>query len=164
MLKFKQLAMLFLFLLAIAAPSGFAENRDPLVGTWKLVSWEREAQATGEKEPLLGKNPTGYMIFTPEGRFIVILTGENRKAPKTDQDRADLMKSMLASSGKYRLEGDKFIFKVDVAWNPEWLGTDQERFFKIDGNRLIVHTQWMVSPNWPEKGMGRGVFTLERAQ
>jgi hypothetical protein len=161
MRKIKWLA--FVVMVLVAVPTAFADDGAKLVGTWKLVSWEREVKATGEKEVLLGKNPSGYMIFTPEGRFMVILTGEGRQAPKTDKDRADLLKSMFALTGKYRVEGDKYFVKVDASWNPEWLGTDQERLFKIDANRLHIQTQWLVSPNWPEKGLCRGVFTLERA-
>ena len=32
----------------------------------------------------------------------------------------------------YRLEGDKWVTKVDVSWNPAWNGTDQVRFYKLD--------------------------------
>jgi hypothetical protein len=161
-IRFKWLVALVWFLILVQ-PS-FADDRAKLLGFWRLVSFEREFKATGEKEPLLGKNPTGYILFTPEGRFVAILTGEGRKAPKTDQDRVDLFKSMFAYTGMCRLEGDKFTTKVDVSWNPEWIGTDQERFFKIDGDRLQVFTMWLISPNWPEKGMGRGVLTFERAK
>jgi hypothetical protein len=31
---------------------------------------------------------------------------------------------MIAVSGKYRQEGDKFIIKVDLAWNEGRVGTD----------------------------------------
>ena len=30
----------------------------------------------------------------------------------------------------YRLEGDKWITKVDVAWSPEFVGTEQTVFSK----------------------------------
>jgi hypothetical protein len=162
MLKLKWLVILVLFIIAVQ-PS-FADDRAKILGTWRLVSFEREFKATGEKVPLLGKNPTGYIIFTSEGRFMGILTGEGRKAPKTDQDRAELLKSLIAYTGIYRLEGDKFITKVDVSWNPEWVGTEQERFFKIDGGRLKILTNWNIAPNWPEKGMGRGVLTFEQVK
>jgi hypothetical protein len=101
------LSVLVLFLIAVQ-PS-FADDRSKVLGIWRLVSFEQEAQATGERIPLLGKNPTGYAIFTPEGRFMSILTGEGRKAPTTDQDRADLLQTMFAYTGMYRLEGDKFM-------------------------------------------------------
>jgi ABC-type Fe3+ transport system substrate-binding protein len=47
-----------------------------------------------------------------------------------------------AYTGMYRLEGDKWLTKVDVAWNPEWVGTEQTRFFKLDGDRLHVTSTW----------------------
>ena len=112
----------------------------------------------------MGRNPTGYVIFTPEGRVFFVLTGEGRKAAKTVQERADLLSSLVAYTGTYRLEGDQWITKVEVAWNPEWIGTEQRRFFKVEGERLQVHTPWRVMPNWPEKGMTRSIITFERAK
>ena len=95
---------------------------------------------------------------------MVILTGEGRKVPKTDQDRADLLKSMFAYTGMYRIEDDNFIFKADVSWNPAWIGTEKTRFVKMDGDRLQFATPWHVTTNWPEKGMLRIISTFERAK
>src|SRR5207249_6818262 len=41
-----------------------------------------------------------------------------------------LLNTLVAYTGTYRLEGDEWITNVDVAWNPEWVGTEQKRFFK----------------------------------
>ena len=95
---------------------------------------------------------------------MAVITGDGRMAPKTDQDRADLLKSMFAYTGMYRLEGDKFITKVDVSWNPAWLGTEQVRFFKVDGDRLQVISMWVQAVVKPERGMARGILTFERAK
>jgi len=160
--RYKWLVALVWFLILVQ-PS-IADDRAKILGTWRLVSYEREFKATGEKLPLLGKNPTGYSIFTPEGRFMVVLTGEGRKAAKTDQDRAELLKTLIAYTGIYRVEADKFFTKVDVAWSPEWIGTEQERFFKIDGERLQILTTYVINPNWSEKGLSRGVLTFERVK
>ena len=157
MAKLNWLVVFFLFF--ILAHPCFADDRAKLVGSWKLVSLEQEYQATGEREQALGKNPTGYMIFTPEGRCMVILTGEGRKFPNNDQDRVNLLKSLFAYTGMYRVEGDKVIVKVDVSWNPGWIGTDQARSFKFDGNRLHIISAW--GPH-PQKGMARGFLTFER--
>ena len=162
MVKFKWSVILFLFIFAV--PPSFADDRSQVHGVWKLVSYEVEIQATGQKEPPMGKNPTGYVIFTPERRVFFVLTGEGRKAAKTVQERADLLSSLVAYTGTYRLEGDQWITKVEVAWNPEWVGTEQRRFFKVDGERLQVLTPWRVMPNWPEKGMTRSIVTFERAK
>jgi hypothetical protein len=149
-------------LCVIALPMGCGRERSPVLGVWKLVSYEIETQATGQIEPLMGKNPTGYVTFTPEGRVFFVLTGEGRQAAKTVQERADLLSSLVAYTGTYRLEGDQWITKVEVAWNPEWVGTEQRRFFKIDGQRLQVLTPWRVMPNWPDKGTSRSIVTFER--
>jgi hypothetical protein len=162
MTKFKWLVILALFLIAVQ-PS-FADDRGKVLGIWRLVSFEMKVQTTGERENIRGKNPTGYIIFTPEGRMMVVLTDEGRKAPNTDQDRADLFKSMLAYTGMYRIEDDKWITKVDVSGNPALVGTEQARFFRVDGDRLQESTpvaQWAARP---EKGMVRFVLTWERTK
>jgi hypothetical protein len=156
--------ILTLVLFLIAVQPGFADDRAKLLGIWKIVSYELEAQATGKREPVMGKNPAGYIIFTPEGRMMTIITGEGRQVPKTDQDRAGLLNSMSAYTGMYRIEGDKWITKVDVAWTPARVGTEQVRHFKIDGDRLQVLSEWAPSINRPELGMTRIIITWERAK
>jgi len=162
MIKFKWLVTAFLFIFAVQ-PS-FCDDCAQVCGVWKLVSYDIEIQATGQKMQPMGKNPTGYVIFTPEGRVFFVLTGEGRKAPKTVQERADLLSSLVAYTGTYRLEEDKWITTVEVAWNPEWVGTEQTRFFRVDGARLQILTPWRVMPNWPEKGITRSVVTFERTK
>lgn len=154
----------FIFAICVVAQPSFADDRSKVLGIWKLVSYEVETQATGQKGPVMGEHPTGYVAFLPEGRVFFVLTGEARKPAKTDQERADLLNTLVAYSGTYDVEGDKWITKVDVAWNPAWVGTKQVRFFKVDGDRLEVVTPWRVMPNWPDKGMTRSIVTFERAK
>ena len=162
MSRFRSLAVLVWLLIAVQPC--FADDREKLLGLWKVVSFETEYQGTTERETPLGKNPTGYNLYTPEGRVWSIMTGEGREAPKTDEDRAKLFKSMFALTGMYRVEGDKLITKVDVSWNPAWVGTEQVRTFKIDGDRLQHISDWMPAVTKPERGMARGISTLERVK
>jgi Lipocalin-like domain len=148
----------------LIAQAGFAAGGDTVVGIWKLVSYEVEIQATGQKAPVMGEKPTGYATFTPEGRVFFMLTGEARKAAKTDQERAELLNTLVAYSGMYSVEGDKWTTNVDVAWNPEWVGTKQVRDFKLVGERLMVLTPWRVMPNWADKGLTRSIVTFERSK
>ena len=154
----------FAFVACLIAQTSFADDRDKVVGTWKLVSYEIEVQATGQKRPVMGEKPTGYANFTPEGRVFFVLTGEARKAAKTDQERAELLNTLVAYSGTYTVEGDKWSTNVDVAWNPEWVATKQVRNFTLDGERLMVLTPWRVMPNWADKGMTRSIVTFERSK
>jgi hypothetical protein len=161
MLKLKWLIVLVL--LAFVAQPCFADDRAKIVGTWKIVSQEWEIQATGERQPGMGNNPTVYIIFTPEGRMMALITGEGRNPPKTDQDRANLLTSMAAYTGMYSLEGDKLIYKAEVAWHPARVGTEQVRFCKFDGARLHITSDWMPSTGVSGQ-MGRTIITWERAK
>jgi len=53
---------------------GFADDGSKVIGIWKLLAYDAESQATGAKEPVMGQNPTGYAIFTSEGRVMFVLT------------------------------------------------------------------------------------------
>ncbi len=162
MVTLRRLVAVVIFV--VVAQPVLAQDRPAVQGVWKLVSYEVETQATGQKDPVMGKNPAGYVIFTPEGRVWFVLTAEGRKPGKTVEERAALLDTVVAYTGTYRVEGDKWITKVEVAWNPAWVGTEQARQFKIDGDRLSVLTPWRIMPNWPDKGMSRSIITFERAK
>jgi len=159
MTRFKWLALAPVLLAATAA--SFAADRDVLVGNWRLVSFEREYQATGEREYPMGKTPTGYILFHPTGSMAVVITAEGRKAATTDQERAGLFNSMVAYTGPYRVDGDKWITKVDVSWLPPWVGTEQTRSFRVTGDQLQEMTAWAPRP---DSRMARAVITYERVK
>ena len=154
----------WLLLLILAQHKSLADDSTRLEGVWRLLSYAIEDQASGHKEPIMGEKPTGYAIFTREGRAMFVVTGDGRKPPTDDKSRRALLNTLVAYTGRYRVEGDKWITKVEVAWNPEWVGTEQERFFRLEGDRLEVTTPWRVMPNWSEKGMTRSVLVFERSE
>jgi hypothetical protein len=156
--------LVVLVLLGTAVQPSFADDRAQVHGAWRLVSYDVEVQATSETFPPMGKNPTGYVIFTPEARVWFVLTADGRKPGTTAEDKAALLDSLIAYTGTYRVEGDKWITSVEVAWNPAWVGTEQSRSFKVEGDRLKVLTPWRTMPNWPDKGMTRSIITFERAK
>jgi hypothetical protein len=127
-----------LILLAFLRPL-FAADANSLVGTWRLVSW----QVIVENQPpqnVFGSHPKGFLVLTREGRSIVVTTAEDRRAGMGDAERAALHKSMLAYSGRYRVEGNDFITLVDVSWNEDWNGTEQRRHFRIEGDKLFIES------------------------
>ena len=82
---------------------------------------------------------------------MAITTADNRKAGPGDAERAALHKSMLAYTGKYRIEGNDFITTVDVSWNEIWNGTEQRRHFKIEGDKLFIESAPAPSILFPGK-------------
>jgi len=147
----------------VCVSSAFGQDRERILGTWKLESVYIEFHDSGERKTPFGANPNGYIIFTPEGRMMALLTPESRKAPQTDAERAEAFKSMYAYSGIYRLEGDRFITKVDTAWNEAWVGTDQVRYYRFEGEKLIVTSAWAASPNFDGRRI-RGILTWEKSK
>jgi len=147
--------------LAAARPS-LATERSCVVGTWEVVSYEMVSPATGTQEAVRGDKPPGYTIFTPDGRMMVLITNEGRKAPGTDQDRADLFQSMVSYTGTYRVEGDTWTTRVDVAANPAMVGTDQDRSFRCQDDSLQETTGLMPWALHPERGLMRFVITYRR--
>jgi hypothetical protein len=162
MSRIRSIAVAVLFLFALQ-PCLAADNVK-IQGAWKLVSYEVEVQTTSEIMLPMGKNPAGYVMFSPESRVWFVLTGDGRKPGKTAEEKAALLDSLVAYSGTYRVEGDQWITNVEVAWNPAWVGTEQTRPFKLEGGRLKVLTPWRVMPNWADKGMTRSIITFERVK
>jgi Lipocalin-like domain len=155
---------LFCILLIAASPAFPSDNEQRLLGMWKVESWYTEFKATGEKKSVFGERPNGYLIFTPEKRMLALLTAEQRKKPETDEDRVAAFRSMAAYSGIYRVEGDRWITKVDIAWTEAWMGTEQMRLFKVEGDTLTVSTPWQPSPNLPGNPEIRHVLVWSRVK
>jgi len=124
-----------------------SDEKRQIVGTWKLVSVEYEDQATKARTPVLGEHPRGYQIATPDGRWIAVVTAEARPVPKTDRQRLDAFRSMIAYCGRYRVEGNTVTTKVEVAWNEAWVGGEQVRIVRFEGDRLFIESPPMPHPN-----------------
>jgi hypothetical protein len=132
-------AVLAFFAGVAISGSVLAADSNALIGNWKLISWQVVVEA--EAQNLFGAHPKGYLILTREGRSVAITTADDRRAGSGDAGRAALHKSMLAYSGKYRVEGDDFITTVDVSWNEIWNGTEQRRHYRIEGDKLFIESE-----------------------
>jgi hypothetical protein len=148
-------------LLLLIAPA-HADDKSAIVGTWKLVSVIYEDAQTKERTPVLGEHPRGYQIATPEGRWLALVTADGRGVPKNDEDRAQALRTMIAYTGRYRIEDGKVITKVDAAWNEAWVGGEQVRFVRFEGNDLLhIESPLMPHPNVNNKVV-RVIVTWER--
>jgi len=68
--------------------AAMADDSAKVVGIWKLVSLESEFQDGSARRPTFGAKPTGYIIFTAQGRMMTVIEGEGRKVASTDEERA----------------------------------------------------------------------------
>jgi lipocalin-like protein len=140
-------AVLILFVISRVL---FATEPDAVVGVWKLVSWQVIVE-NGPPRNEFGLHPKGFLILMREGRSIVLTTAEQRLAGTSDSERAALHKSMLAYSGKYRVEGRDLIIRVDASWNEAWNGSEQRRHFRLQGDKLFIESAPGPSILYPGK-------------
>jgi hypothetical protein len=160
----EKIAVFAAALIVIATQPLHAEDdaAKKLHGVWRVTSFKAQiVGADTAPRDLLGSNPKGYLIFTPEGRMAAVISAADRKPPSTDADSLALTKSVIAYTGKYVVEGDKWVTKVDVSWNEILNAQDQVRFFKLEGERLTVRTPEQPSGLFPGKKTV-STLTLER--
>ena len=131
-----------------------------LAGSWKLNSWVIQIIGGEATEPF-GPHPKGRAAFTPDGYVAFIIVAPNRKSATNNDESAALLKSLMAYTGKFTIEGDKFTTKVDISWNELLTGQDQVRYFKMESDRLSIRTAEQVSAVYPGKKV-IGTLTWER--
>lgn len=116
--------------------------KDRLLGTWTLVSAEREEVATAKKTAFLGDKPSGFLHYLPDGRMMAIITRGDRKAPTgrvaNAAEAEALIRSMVAYGGTYECAGDTVTHHCDISWNQSFTGTRQVRTVTFTGDRLIL--------------------------
>ena len=155
-------ALFALLLILPVTTTRSAEN--PLVGTWKLKSYVREVAATGERYNERGEHPNGYLSYSADGRMYAIITWENRITPRevvpTDEERIKLFSTMIPYAGTYTFDAEKVVHHVDISWNQNWTGTDQVRFYKLDGNTLTITSA--LSRNFTDGREGRSILVWEK--
>ena len=143
------LALVMRLLSSLPIPVAFADDdaAKQVVGTWQLSAWTVQVVGEpGSREPY-GPNPKGRLVLTPRGHWIIIITGANRTAAKTAEEKAALLDSMIAYAGKYRIEGDKVTTRVDISSSEFYTGASQDvvRYFKVDGDKLVLRTPEIAS-------------------
>jgi Lipocalin-like domain len=137
---------------------------NPLLGTWKLKSYVREVEATGERYNERGEHPNGYLSYAADRRMYAIITWDNRANPQdvvpTNDERIRLFGTMISYAGTYTMDAEKVIHHVDISWNQIWTGTDQIRFYKLDGNILTITSAIDRSPI--DGRAGRSILVWEK--
>ena len=155
---FVPIAVLVLF---VSDHASHADDR-ALIGTWKLRSFVREVTGTSERYDQLGEHPEGVIGYSEDGRMYAIIVAGDRVKPRadvpTDAEGIDLFKTMIAYAGTYTADGNKVVHHVDISWNGARVGSDQVRFYKLDGDTLTIRTTPNKSPIDGREGVGILVF------
>src|SRR5215471_14676654 len=156
--------MLALIALGAVSTSTRAQDKSNLVGVWRLLKYEVECKDHSPSEQIFGDHPSGYLIFTPEGRMMTVAEAMGRKRGSTDADFAALYRSTFAYTGTYRVDGNTWTTKVDASWSPTVREVEQKRFYTLDGDQLHVNTAWEPDPRLPGKGDARQVLVWQKVE
>jgi hypothetical protein len=161
----KRIAVLAFALVMLYLPTYARADANSLLGTWRLKAFVREVTGTGERYNQLGDHPDGYISYTPDGRMMVFFVSGDQPRPSSepsDQERIKLHKSMLVYGGTYTVSGGKVVHHIDIEWSGRRLGTDQVRFYTVDGDTLSIKTETNKSPIDGREGVG--ILTFEKVK
>jgi hypothetical protein len=145
-------------------PSSHEQDNSALVGVWRLLKYETEFKDGSPPAKLFGDSPRGRLIFTAKGHMAAVLEASNRIWGTTDAERAALYLSTVAYTGTYRIEGDRWITKVDASSSPFLSKAEQVRFYEIENDQLLVTSPWGPDPRMPEKSDSRGVLLWQKVE
>jgi len=134
----KVLATLVLLLCSVAPGSA-----QTILGRWRLLTAEDiRADGSVARYPW-GQKPIGAIVVEGGYCFVQIMSSDvpsfTTGKPIGEQMTAALLSTYIAYSGACAINDTdgSLSLRVDSAWRPDYVGTDQKRFFKFDNGKLI---------------------------
>lgn len=126
---------------------------DRLVGAWELVSYRLIAEDQSVTHPL-GKDASGFILYTQDGYMSAQLMGAGRAAYASGHPHAGTPAEMSAAAGGYIAYSGPFLVDettqtlkhtMAVSLFPNWVGDTQVRISKLEGDSLTLSTSGPVS-------------------
>lgn len=124
---------------------------NPLVSTWRLISWEIRSVDGQKISYPLGKDAVGYIIYNQDGYMSVAISRPNRQEfaagdllGGSAEEKAQAASTYVSYCGRYEFHGDTVSHHVDLSLFPNWVGVEQERLVELKGNRLSLSTRPML--------------------
>jgi hypothetical protein len=116
---------------------------DTIQGRWKLIAAE-DVRADGSvaRHPW-GLRPVGSIVVEGTSCYVQIMSSDvpafSAGRSVGDEMRAALLTTYIAYTGPCSIDeaGGSVTLKVDAAWRPNYVGTEQKRFFRFDNGKLI---------------------------
>jgi hypothetical protein len=116
------------------------------LGSWKLVSWQIPGPA-GQPYFPLGPNAKGLLVYAPDGYMFAALMAVGRPdffgsdpLGGTAYETLNAMRGYHTYCGRYRLEEGRVVHTVEMSLYPNMLGSKQVRYYRFEGERLILST------------------------
>ena len=132
-------------------------NKSDLIGTWKFESMVVRTESGKTVYPY-GENLFGILIYTTSGHMSVLLMNPGRNKFGSNDPKAGTLEEIKqaydnfdAYCGTYTIDEETrtITHHVQGAKFPNWVGTEQVRYFELEGNRLqIKATIKIEGENW----------------
>ncbi|MCX6590863.1 MAG: lipocalin-like domain-containing protein [Acidobacteria bacterium] len=135
-----------LWMLMGMAMTEAADVRRQLIGVWELVSYETKTP-DGKVLLPIGEAPVGRITYDKEGRMSAQLMrrgvakfASNNTQQATPAEIAGIWDTYRGYFGRYTVDEKKkaVIHHVDGAWFPNYVGSDQVRYYRFEADRLIL--------------------------
>jgi hypothetical protein len=153
---------------AAVNPVSAAASTATIEGRWKLLAAE-DLRADGSVARLpWGAHPIGSIVVERGACYLQIMSSDTPSfaaaQPAGDQMKAALLSSYIAYSGPCSVDAaaGSVTLKVEAAWRPDYVGTEQKRFFRFEHDKLLFGP----APNSIRSGTEQWTrrLTLERVQ
>jgi hypothetical protein len=121
-------------------------NKTELIGTWRFKSMVLKTESGKTVYPY-GKKPFGILIYTPTGYISALLMNPDRDKfasndPKaaTPEEIKQAYGNFDAYCGTYTVDETRgtVTHHVEGAKFPNWVGTNQVRYFELADDRLEI--------------------------
>ena len=116
--------------------------KNRLIGSWRLVSYETE-EPSGRRGQPYGK-AVGRLSYDENGNMAGQVMRPGRADVSLGEGSAQQVRAAylgyIAYFGTYEIapDGTSVVHHVDAALNPAWVGGDQVRAMRFDGERLVL--------------------------
>jgi lipocalin-like protein len=146
-------------LLALSSPAA----SETIQGRWKLIAAEdMRPDGTVGRLPW-GAHPAGTIVVQDGACYLQIMSTDVPSFPARQQSTVEQMKAALLSTyiaytGPCTIDeaAGKVTLQVQGAWRPDYVGSEQVRYFRFEGGKMFFGP----GPNTnPQRGRGE---TLQR--
>lgn len=119
-----------------------------LVGAWRLVSWTIEYPASGRVTQPFGAVPEGLLVYSADGHMSAAMQRPGRARLSradpnavSDAEKAAAFAGYLQYSGTWSVADGNVVHAVELAMNPNLVGTRQVRHVSLEGDRLELRAE-----------------------
>jgi hypothetical protein len=116
---------------------------ETIQGRWKRTAAEDlRADGSVARYPW-GRNPVGSIVVTGGSCYLQIMSADtpsfSAATPVGEQMKAALVSTYIAYSGPCTVNESEgsVTLKVEAAWRPDYVGTEQKRFFRFENGKMF---------------------------